>query len=37
LIEPSSDVNPVPVATRLVSKLFAGWAPRPVTALAGVV
>jgi hypothetical protein len=37
LLESSSDVNPVPVATRLVSKLFAGWSPRPAAALPGVV
>ncbi|HWE36505.1 MAG TPA: hypothetical protein VG406_08065, partial [Isosphaeraceae bacterium] len=37
LPESSSDANPVPVASRLVSKLFAGWAPRPATALPGVV
>jgi hypothetical protein len=37
LFEPSSSVDPVPVATRLVSKLFAGWSPRPATALPGVV
>ncbi|HWE36119.1 MAG TPA: hypothetical protein VG406_06050 [Isosphaeraceae bacterium] len=32
-----SDANPVPAPTRLVSKLFAAWAPRPAAALAGVV
>jgi hypothetical protein len=37
LPESSFDANPVPVAMRLVSKLFAGWAPRPATALPGVV
>jgi hypothetical protein len=45
--EPKNDATPVsdpsfventpPVATRLVSKLFAGWAPRPATALPRVV
>jgi hypothetical protein len=37
LPESSSDAKPVPVATRVVSKLFAGWSPRPATALPGVV
>jgi hypothetical protein len=45
--EPKNDATPLPEATfheravpataRLVSKLFAGWAPRPSTALPGVV
>jgi hypothetical protein len=37
LVEPISEMNPVPVATRLVSKLFAGWSPRPSVAVPGVV
>jgi hypothetical protein len=35
--EPTSVENPAPAATRLVSKLFAGFAPRPSPALPGVV
>jgi hypothetical protein len=37
LPESSFDEQPVPGPSRLVSKLFAGWAPRPATALPGVV
>jgi hypothetical protein len=36
-MEPVFVANPVPAATRLVSKLFAGLAPRPSPALPGVV
>ncbi|HWE39507.1 MAG TPA: hypothetical protein VG406_23355, partial [Isosphaeraceae bacterium] len=35
--ETTSDAQPVSGPSRLVSKLFAGWAPRPATALPGVV
>jgi hypothetical protein len=45
--EPKNDATPspetpfheraVPATARLVSKLFAGWSPRPATALPGVV
>ncbi|HWE38575.1 MAG TPA: hypothetical protein VG406_18535, partial [Isosphaeraceae bacterium] len=37
LPESSFDANPVPAASRLVSKLFAAWAPRPSSAIPGVV
>jgi hypothetical protein len=33
----SFDAHSVPGPSRLVSRLFAAWAPRPVTALPGVV
>ncbi|HWE39999.1 MAG TPA: hypothetical protein VG406_25840, partial [Isosphaeraceae bacterium] len=37
LPESSFDAQPVPGPSRLVSKLLAAWAPRPATALPGVV
>ncbi|HWE39655.1 MAG TPA: hypothetical protein VG406_24110, partial [Isosphaeraceae bacterium] len=35
--ETISDAHPVPGPSRLVSKLFAAWAPRPSAAIPGVV
>jgi hypothetical protein len=37
LPEPTFREGAVPATARLVSKLFAGWGPRPATALPGVV
>jgi hypothetical protein len=37
LSEPCFVENPLPVASWLVSKLFARWAPRSSAALSGVV